>query len=376
MSNMSLNKIDHDVSARSVETVSDILIIGAGLIGLSTADHLRRRGMSVCVIDAAPGPGQGASHYNSGMIHPSQVRPWLNQQVTPDTLEAVLKLARRSAELLGRQMRDFGIEPIGAPTGCLQIFDHADQSEDALTLYIEHGIKAERYEGEWGLQHFGLFFPGDTMGNAHLYCKALAQDLMSRGVDIRYNMTAALVARNDQVCVKVGSSELKADHIIVAGGAKSAALLSPLGIELPVRPLAGYALNFEKPDCPLPGFPIMHADSHSALTVFEDHVRLSGTVGEETADALIPIWREIFPDLVEALGKPIRQWRGERPGSALGRPIIAATPIPGLWINSGHGHMGWTLSAGSGELMARLMCDGAEAPSFEFPKALISAPLP
>ena len=113
---------------------------------------------------------------------------------------------------------------------------------------------------------------------------------------------------------------------------------------------------------------IMHAITRSALTVFDGHVRLSGTVDEADPVALLEIWEEIAPELIQRLGDPIQNWSGERPVSASGFPIIGPTPIDGLWVNSGHGHMGWTLCAGSGAYLTDQITGarkGTEFPYFE-----------
>jgi D-amino-acid dehydrogenase len=70
---------------------------------------------------------------------------------------------------------------------------------------------------------------------------------------------------------------------------------------------------------------------------------------------------------MQALPRPDRVWSGDRPVSLLGRPIISESPIKGLWVNSGHGHMGWTLSMASGELIAQMIFDGQSAPAFSWP---------
>ena len=82
--------------------------------------------------------------------------------------------------------------------------------------------------------------------------------------------------------------------------------------------------------------------------------------------ALLARWREIAPGLMLRLGSPLSTWSGVRPMSPVGRPYISETSIPNLWINTGHGHMGWTLSAGSGELLAKLMLEGVQDRRFAF----------
>jgi D-amino-acid dehydrogenase len=96
----------------------------------------------------------------------------------------------------------------------------------------------------------------------------------------------------------------------------------------------------------------MDADSHSAMTVFEDEVRLSGSVGLEKPDGLLEIWRKIAPAMMDQLGEPYAAWTGMRPVSATGCPIMGATEAKGLFVNAGHAHMGWTQCAGAGEVVA------------------------
>ena len=133
--------------------------------------------------------------------------------------------------------------------------------------------------------------------------------------------------------------------------------------------MKGHALSFERPKTmALPDIPIMHWDSRSALTVFENEVRLSGTIGENEPEALMEIWMEIAPDILNALAEPVVKWSADRPASKLGRPIIDQTSISNLWVNSGHGHMGWSLCAASGELMADMILKGHAAAEFELPK--------
>jgi len=142
--------------------------------------------------------------------------------------------------------------------------------------------------------------------------------------------------------------------------------LSVYGIDIPVIAQKGHALVFERPDCSLPEVPVMHWESRSAMTVFEGGLRLSGTVGEKSPRALLDVWEGIAPSVTKKLGAPIVEWTASRPVSSIGRPIIGSAPIENLWINTGHGHMGWSLCAGSAELMSRLIM-GETAPEFSLP---------
>jgi len=134
------------------------------------------------------------------------------------------------------------------------------------------------------------------------------------------------------------SVAVAADHIILCAGHKTNELLAPLGLNLPIKPVRGFAIDFNPNGfdlSDLPQAPVMDAASHSALTLFENHLRLSGTLGEQSARPLWQRWCELMPDVMAQLSAPQRIWSGYRPVSALGRPIISQSPLQGLWVNSG-----------------------------------------
>ena len=110
----------------------------------------------------------------------------------------------------------------------------------------------------------------------------------------------------------------------------------------------------------------MDTESRSAMTVFQDRVRISGGWGVEDPALLVKHWRDIAPALMMRLGSPRSTWTGVRPVSPVGRPYISGTSIPNLWVNTGHGHMGWTLCAGSGELMSALILTDQKDSRFAF----------
>lgn len=332
-----------------------ITIIGAGLIGLSTADSLLRCGARVTVLEKRSGPGEGAGFCNSGMIHPSQAAPWTNA-ADKDAARHVFDLAARSRDLLQSRMKTLGLPFVNRPSGTVQLFDSLFIGQAEKQTYTALDIPCEEITGEaFTYGRYALYFPGDTSGNAYRYSQALAADIVRRGARIIYNVDIAAEHKDAKA----------ADHIVIAAGAQSAEIANFYNIDLPVIAAPGYALNFSLPDKDLPNMPIMHHASHSALTVFQDHIRLSGTLGADNADALIEIWEDIAPELMTTLGEPIYRWRGERPMSALGRPVIGHSGHTNIWINSGHAHMGWTLSAGSGELITHMIMDGVTDDRFE-----------
>ena len=340
-----------------------ILILGAGLIGLSAADALLRRGARVTVLEQAADVMRGASFANSGMIHPSQACNWAGPANDSSVDAAVQSLALRSLELLGERMAALELDQMTARApGCFQIFDTAADVALAATRLEARGITADICPASARTFHRpALFFAGDRSGDARLYGEALARDILARGGIIH---TAAetphiLLNASGAPSVIAGDTCFTPDSLVVACGAQSVDILRPIGIDLPVKPVRGWAADFARPDgASIPEVPIMDAPSRSALTPFSDRVRLSGTWGEASVYPLLTRWTAIAPKLMALLGDPQSVWSGLRPVSAMGRPFIGPTSVPGLWVNAGHGHMGWTLCAGSGALLADMICDG------------------
>ena len=360
----------------AVSDQEDIIIIGAGLIGLCTADALAARGARVTVIEARPGPCEGTSFSNSGMIHPSQAVGWEpHDAMSPDLTRARLdaatvtaRLAERSQKLLMQKMDTLGMPSSGV--GCLQLQPDFEAAQAAQAEYSKLGIQTDiRIDP---VETFGLpacFFPNETSGDAREFGCALAENLAKRGVSFIYD-AAALDLRRSQgrFFVRTPKKIFEAGHLVIAAGAASPACFALLGVRLQLGSVAGAAADFALPDhkADLPFCPIMDMRSRSALTVFDQHIRISGGWNLSDPSALVERWTEIAPDLMRSLGLPISTWSGVRPMSPVGRPYISGTSIPNLWINTGHGHMGWTLSAGSGELLAKQLIDGVRDRRFSF----------
>lgn len=366
----------HLCRSLAVSDQYDIIIIGAGLIGLCSADALAARGARVQVIDARPGPCEGTSFSNSGMIHPSQAMCWEPEySQSPELARAKLDAARvtarlgeRSRELLLDKIRVFGL-PL-RPPGCVQLHANLDAARSAKSEYNEIGIRANILMNEQDT--FGRAacqFPDDSSGDAHAFGCALAADLVARGVSCLYGAADLDIRCNEgRFFVRNSKGLSSADHLVVAAGVNSVDCLARLGVRLQLSPVAGAAADFDLPDSPdeFPTCPVMDAQSRSALTVFENVVRISGGWGLDHPASLIEHWRHIAPGLMLRLGEPRSTWTGLRPVSPVGRPYISSTTIPNLWVNTGHGHMGWTLCAGSGELLAGLLFGDHQDRRFAF----------
>jgi len=313
-----------------------IIIIGAGLIGLSTADALESRGASVTVIEARPGPCEGTSFSNSGMVHPSQSRSWGGSHLGAYGLDAArvtAELGKVSAKLLKDQIKRLGLHDLGI--GCLKLYGDIETTRAAQLGYNKIGVKSNILIDP--IDTFGItacHFPDDAFGDSRVFGCVLERDLNLRSVRFIYNAAGLNIRRREGgFSIQVSSAQasstktsadtsladeaeetLHADHVVIAAGIQSVDVLAKLGLRMQLEAISGaaadYALPKEQED--LPSCPVMDSYSRSALTVFKDRVRISGGVGLKTPDVLIERWRDIAPGLMMRLGNPISKWTGRR----------------------------------------------------------------
>lgn len=213
-----------------------------------------------------------------------------------------------------------------------------------------------------------VFYPDDESGDAHLFTKALASLAAASGVRFEYNSPVdSLIDRAGRITgVRTRTEEIEADHVVLATGHASRRLLTPLGLHLPVRPVKGYSLSLDMSQLnQRPGLPVVDEQLHAIVSPLGDTLRIAGTAefaGEdrtlrsERVDNLRMLLGRLYPSLADALLEgDNKAWCGFRPMSADGRPFIGETRAPGLWLNTGHGHLGWTQAMGSAGLLAALM---------------------
>ena len=354
-------------------TQPHILIIGGGLIGLATARACVSRGARVTLAEARAQTGLGAGYANSGMIHPSQAWPWvkdgLSMHEQASAARDVATLAQTAVSRLKARMDTLGLPDISRSQGCYQIFENDTQKEAAKPRYAATQTPTQDHVL---LGRPALYFPQDFSGNAHDWSIAETRALIADGVKIITGTETRLTRKSSKLSAILNGKAVKADHIILCTGHRINERLDDIGLSLPIKPVCGFAIEFDASGVDLsslPDAPIMDASSHSALTKFDSRLRLSGTLSETSARPLWQRWCELLPDIMASLPTPHLIWSGARPVSTLGRPIIAQSPIKGLWVNSGHGHMGWTLSIVSGEWMANMIMKGADGARFNWPNS-------
>jgi D-amino-acid dehydrogenase len=220
-----------------------------------------------------------------------------------------------------------------------------------------------------------VHFTDDERGDAHAFCSALTERLSRRGVTFAFNTTiTALAARPGRIdAIETPDGSLKADAYVLAAGSISTPLADALGLRLPVRPAKGYSLTLRCPGNPhAPTMPVSDNSAHAAVTPIDaERVRIAGTAefaGLETTirqpriDYLMSLLARIYPRLAETVSpENITPWTGLRPMSADGVPTASHTMYANLWLNTGHGHIGWTTCMGTARLVADMIAGGEPA---------------
>jgi D-amino-acid dehydrogenase len=398
-----------------------VLIIGSGLIGLTTAWFLRRNGHEVAVIDRAEGPGQETSFANGALLTPSMAEPWnapgcwrvllgslgrsdaamqLRLRALPamagwglrflsNSRAAIFerntvsnsRLALYALEVLQSLRQQTAIEYGRTARGSLKIFREQaslDLASEALARTSAKGAdfrtlsNRETAELEPALAPIAdqlagaIHYGADETGDAYRFCVALAEHAKQQGVDFRFGTeVTSLEVRSGRItAVVAGSERFEADRYVVAAGSYSTPLLRRVGVNLPVRPAKGYSVTFDDhQDRPSLGIPVIDDHWHAAVVPLAGAIRVAGTaefagfdltLSQARIQNLLKLLREVLPRARIDLGTA-RPWCGLRPMSVDGVPIIGPTPISNLFVNTGHGHLGWTMAAGSGQLLADLV---------------------
>ncbi|OFA09239.1 D-amino acid dehydrogenase [Duganella phyllosphaerae] len=394
-----------------------VLILGSGVIGVTSAYYLAQAGHDVTVIDRQPGPALETSFANAGQISPGYASPWAAPgiplkavkwmmqrhaplSITPDgTLfqlqwmwqmlqnctseryavnkERMVRLAEYSRDCFKVLRATTGIEYEGRQQGTTQLFRTQKQLDDAakdIAVLQDTGVpyelldRAQLVGAEPGLDQTklvgGLRLPNDETGDCQLFTTRLTAMAEELGVKFRYNIEIeALVTSGDQIKgVQTGSELLTADSYVVALGAYSTPLLKGL-VNVPVYPLKGYSITVPIVNAEAaPVSTILDETYKIAVTRFDDRIRVGGMAEIAGFDKrLNPRRREtlemVVNDLFPGAGATAEAsfWTGLRPMTPDGTPIVGRTGLRNLFVNTGHGTLGWTMSCGSAQLLADII---------------------
>jgi D-amino-acid dehydrogenase len=206
----------------------------------------------------------------------------------------------------------------------------------------------------------------DESGDARRFCEVLAEEAQRQGVAFHFGTEiASLRMRSNSVVAAVGATdEFTADEYIVAAGSHAPLLLRSVGVRIPVQPVKGYSITIERPRGPHPlQIPVLDDDLHAAVTPLGASIRVAGTAefagydrspNPVRTENLVRLLRAILPE-VQYDASAMSRWCGLRPVCADGVPIIGRTRISNLLLNTGHGPLGWTLAAGSAQLLVHMI---------------------
>lgn len=393
-----------------------VIVLGAGVIGVLSAYELAKLGHEVTVIDRQKGPALETSFANAGEVSfgycspwaapgvPLKAMRWLLMKHAPLILRPkadvamiswlarmlsnctpsrylvnkgrMLRLADYSRISLAALREETGILYDQRMQGTLQLFRtgaQLDASARDVKVLAADGIPYEVLDREActrvepALKHVqekfvgGLLTPQDETGDCHRFTVALAERAQALGVDFRYDTVVKTIdvefGRVRGVVTSRGT--IACDAVIAALGSYTPLLLRPLGIRLPVYPVKGYSLTISITDqTRSPESTVMDETYKIAITRLGDRIRVGGMaeisgytndLREARRRTLEHSVSDLFPGGDATKGT---FWSGLRPMTPDGTPVIGKTTIGGLYLNTGHGTLGWTMSSGSARIIA------------------------
>ena len=411
-----------------------VIVLGAGVTGVTSAWFLQQAGHEVTLIDRQPGAGLETSFANGGQISVSHAEPWAN----PGAPMKVLKwLAREDAPLLFRLRPDaqqwlWGLQflrectPARSRHNIRQIvnlglysrstlqqlrgqlnlpYDHLtkgilhfytsqqefDAAQEPARVMREHGCELDMKTADECVQIEpalaqcrdrivgGSMTPSDESGDAHAFTQGLARHAQAAGVRFLDNTRIVGLERDgDRLqAVQVADADgvvrrEAADAFVLCMGSYSAAFARQLGISLRIYPAKGYSVTLPVID-PVHSYNVSLTDDEYKLVFSRlgNRLRIAGTAelnGYDTAlnlvrcEAIVRRTRELFPQMTD--GQGARYWTGLRPATPSNVPYIGRSKIGNLFLNTGHGTLGWTHSCGSGRAIADIV--SGRVPELDF----------
>ncbi|KWU51645.1 D-amino acid dehydrogenase [Pseudomonas sp. SIMBA_059] len=400
-----------------------VCIIGGGVIGLASAYALVRAGHEVTLIEARDSVGSETSFANGGQLSyryvapladagvplqaigwllrgdsPLRLRPRLDLQqwrwmaaflgacrgsVNKSNAAHLLRLASLSQDTLQRWREDDHLDGFDwRRNGKLVTFRHAATFEqarskvtDILQQQVLSAVDCARLEPALADGGFvgGIYTPNEEVADCHAFCRRLAERLEASGrcrFLLGRRVTAIRHANGVVRAVELGDEVLPVEQLVLAAGHRSAELGLP-GLALPLYPLKGYSLSVPiGPQHRAPSVSITDYDRKIVYARIGEQLRVAAMVDIVGFDARLEPKRlalmkrqalETFPlagDYAHAV-----EWAGMRPATPTGVPLIGASVYSNLWLNLGHGALGFTLASGSGQLLAELI--GQQVPSID-----------
>jgi len=397
-----------------------VVVLGAGIIGVTTAYFLARLGAEVEVLDRQREPGMETSFANAGELSYGMTSPWaapgiplkaikwmfmkyrpllLHPLFSPSmwswcakmvgncnaesyaiNKSRMVRVSNYSRDALTDLMKDVDIDFELRELGTLQLFrkqkqlDASKADQDILAKYDSPFEVLDRdgcIKAEPGLAHVadkfvgGLRLLADRTGDCRMFTQALAKKAEALGVKFHYDVTInGFAMKSGRIeGVETTDGRVTGDKYVCAMGPYAPILLKTIGIRLPIYPIKGYSITLPvtDPDA-APQSTIMDETYKVAVTRLGDRIRVAGQaeiigynkdLGRHATDAVRHVVGDLFPnggDVSQA-----QDWTGLRPMTPDGTPVLGPTRYDNLFLNTGHGTLGWTMSCGSGRLIADLV---------------------
>lgn len=397
-----------------------ILVLGAGVVGVTTAWQLLKDGHEVEVVDREEGPARFTSFANAGLIAPGHAYPWSSPAAPGIMLRSLLRgdqairfrprlsvrqwawvlkflrectaertkanvgpkvrLCLYSQQVLHEVVAETGVEYDRRTGGLIYFyrdraaFEAAHAKADMLRAFgltIEALDAAATVEKDPGLAGAAdaiagaLYVPTDESGDAHLFTAGLARVCEEKGARFHWGTeVTGLRTRGREVTAAITSrGDMTADAYVVCLGVMSPFLLEPLGIRIPIYPVKGYSATLPITDAErAPRIGGVDEQNLLAYCPMGARLRLTATaeiggystrVRPRDVRVMLTRGRELFGAVADFSAPKL--WAGLRPMTPTGIPVIDRAPCGRLWLNVGHGHMGWTMSNGSARILADLI---------------------
>jgi D-amino-acid dehydrogenase len=413
-----------------------VLILGAGVLGVTSAWYLVQAGHEVVVVDRCEGAGLETSFANGGQISVCHAEPWANPEAplkilqwlrsddapllfrlrmdpaqwvwglrflyecqprrTRGNIEQIVKLSLYSRAALQELRAATGIEYDALTRGILHYYTEArvfDSAVAAASLMREYGLDRdvktpdEAVAIEPALAHARSRIVGatytatDESGDAHKFTRNLARMAGEKGARFLYGHTieAIGVGANRVAGVVVNhhggpDQTLTADAYVVALGSYSPLLTGPVGLYLPVYPAKGYSASIDIIDASrAPTVSLTDDEAKIVFTRLGNRMRVAGTaelsgysiaLNAVRCEALTRRAKEIFPGAADYGHATF--WTGLRPSTPSNVPLVGKTKFPNMYLNTGHGTLGWTMACGSSRALADIISGRKPEVDFRF----------
>ena len=426
------------------------IVLGAGIIGVSTAWHLLQAGHEVVLVDRQAQAASETSFANAAQISVSYCEPWANKEAPLKALKwmfsdeapllfrpqlplgkgwhqsrwgleflancndaafernvaQIVALGRYSHAALKEVVAQTGIEYSRLEKGIAHIFtDEAAfaAAAQAAELMRRHGVdrkvvsREQLLRIEPAFKNFaaniagGTYTASDESGDARQFTRELAKRCGQLGAQLLFGHDIVSLQKRadaiDSVAIRAQSTgverQIHADAVIVACGSYSAPLLRGVGVNLPVYPGKGYSVTLPllQPEA-APQVSTIDDEKKIAMTRLGNFLRVAGTIevgdynvrldtplAQKRCEMLLRRIETILPGVADtrtpAQGGNPHYWAGLRPATPTNIPFIGKTNVAKLWVNTGHGTLGWTHGAGSGKAMAELISGRQPDMAFE-----------